>query len=284
MSETSLKSAIPAMVNALEYLSSKSNNVEEGDYIGEDGLLYCGKCHTRKQSRINILGEERTPFCMCKCKAEKVKEEERRREIAKKAEEYRDNAFDDREMLNWTFANDDGGNERVTNAMKRYCDNFSVFVKQGKGLLLYGDVGRGKTYAAVSVVNELINRGYPCKATDFKRIENDLNDRNTQRNAYLDEFRKYALLVIDDLGAERKSEYMQEIVYNVIDSRYRWGLPFIVTTNLSIEEIKSPTDMSFKRIYSRILERCHPVLVDGKDRRRMKIRNEYDDMNDLLGL
>ena len=284
MSEVGLKSAIPLMIDHLEYLSKKSNNVEKGDYIGDDGLLYCGKCHTKKQSRIIILGEERTPFCMCKCKAEKVKEEERQREIARKAEEYRDKAFDDIEMLNWTFENDDGSNEKITNAMKRYCDNFPNFVKHGKGLLLYGDVGRGKTYAAISIVNELIRRGYPCRATNFKRIENDINDNFSQRNVYLDEFKKYALLVIDDLGVERKSEYMQEIVYSVIDSRYRCGLPLIVTTNLSMDEIKNPTAISCSRIYSRILERCHPVFVDGKDRRKVKIRNEYGGMNDLLGL
>ena len=42
----------------------------EGDYIGEDGIWYCGKCHTPMQTRVIMLGEERTPFVPCRCRQE----------------------------------------------------------------------------------------------------------------------------------------------------------------------------------------------------------------------
>ena len=77
---------------------------------------------------------------------------------------------------------------------------------------------------------------------------------------------------------------MLEQVYNIIDSRYRAGLPLIVTTNLSIAEIKRPKDIRLDRIYSRILERCHPIEVKGVDRRRKKAGSDYDETKKILGM
>lgn len=273
------------MVNGLEQLAAMSNRVEEGDYINEeDGLLYCGKCHTKKQTRINILGEERTPFCLCKCKAEQAEEARKQEELRKKVAKYQETAFDEREMLKWTFENDDGENPALIAALKKYVENFPRFVKEGKGLLFHGDVGTGKTYAAVSIANDLINKGYPCRATYFSKIVRDLGSTFDKQQDYLDEFNRYALLIIDDLGVERNSEYVKEIVWSVIDSRYRSGLPLIVTTNLSIEQIKSPDNIADKRIYSRILEMCHPIHISGRDKRKMKVREEYGEMKELLGI
>lgn len=61
------------------------------------------------------------------------------------------------------------------------------------------------------------------------------------------------MLIIDDLGVERSSEYALEQVYNVVDSRYLSRLPFIVTTNLTLNELKKPLDLARARIYDRIL-------------------------------
>ena len=75
----------------------------------------------------------------------------------------------------------------------------------------------------------------------------------------------YSLLIIDDLGVERNTEYAMEQMFTVIDSRYRSKKPLIVTTNLKLEEIKNPPDLAHARIYDRILERCAPVLFSGKN-------------------
>ena len=187
-------------------------------------------------------------------------------------------------MQNWTFENDDMANERITKAMRNYVDNFADLKKHGKGLLLYGSIGKGKTYAACEVANALIDKGYPVLVTNFARLTNTIQGKFEGKQEYIDSLNQFQLLVIDDLGAERKSEYMQEIVYNIIDSRYRAGLPFIITTNMTIEEIKTPTDIGNARIYDRIIERCFPIEVNGKNRRRKKVIAEYDEMKKLLGL
>jgi DNA replication protein DnaC len=77
---------------------------------------------------------------------------------------------------------------------------------------------------------------------------------------------------------------MQEIVFNVIDSRYRAGLPLIVTSNLTAEEIKNPADISYQRIFSRLLEMCVPIEVKGEDRRRKILKNSFSEYSELLGI
>ena len=76
---------------------------------------------------------------------------------------------------------------------------------------------------------------------------------------------EYDLLIIDDLGVERSTEYAMEQMFFVIDSRYRSRRPMIITTNLKLSELKNPPDLAHARIYDRILERCAPILFDGKN-------------------
>jgi DNA replication protein DnaC len=192
--------------------------------------------------------------------------------------------FPDSDMQKWTVANDDLQNPRITQAMQKYVENFPELRKKGQGLLLYGTVGTGKTYAAAEVANALIDKGYSALVTNFARIANTVGGMYGGKQDYYDSLNRFDLLVIDDLAAERKTEYMQEIVYNVIDSRYRAGLPMIITTNLTAEELKNPQDITNKRIFDRVMERCHPVLVEGINRRHKKVKEEFAGINDLLGL
>ena len=258
----------------------------EEDYIGEDGLKYCGKCHTRKQHRGHVFDREIVVSCICKCRAEELEAEERRREMFKKQKTIDQNrrmGFPESDMENWTFEQDDGAHPGIMRAMKIYVDNFAELSKQGKGLLLYGDVGTGKTFAAACVVNALIDVGYPCMMTNFARVLNTLWGTEKKQD-YIDNLNSFRLLVLDDLGAERRSEYSQEQVFNVIDARYRAKLPLIITTNLEIDEIKNPKDIGNARIYDRILEMCHPIRLSGSNRRRKKIREDFHDMNKLFEL
>ena len=85
------------------------------------------------------------------------------------------------------------------------------------------------------------------------------------RTAFLDSLGDYDLLIIDDLGVERNTEYALEQMFSIIDSRYRCNKPLIVTTNLKLDELKHPPDLAHARIYDRILERCAPILFAGKN-------------------
>ena len=266
-----------------------ANKAAEGDYIGEDGLLHCHKCNGAKQTKIIYpFGnhEERIVPCLCPCeKAKRDAEEAERKQddFRRLVNRNREMGFPEREMQKWNFENDDMTNPRITEAMKKYVENFEDLRKQGKGLLLYGNCGTGKTYAACEVANALIDKGYPALVTNFARIINTLQG-TFEKQEYIDSLNKFQLIVIDDLGIERDTAYAKEQVFNVIDSRYRLGLPMIITTNLTMDKIQKNDDIGNSRIYDRILERCHPIEVKGVSRRRKALQNEYNDMKSLLGL
>ena len=77
---------------------------------------------------------------------------------------------------------------------------------------------------------------------------------------------------------------MQEQVFAICDARYRSGLPMIITTNLTAEEIKNPQEVGYARIYDRILERCFPIAVMGESRRRQEVKDSFTDIKEKLGL
>lgn len=271
---------------AIEQRAAAAIKTEAGDYK-KDGLLHCGKCRTPKQCFVEVFGEIRTPPCLCKCAKEaRDREDEARRqqEFADKVQRYRSVGFPESEMSNWTFAADDGSNPKMSAAMRNYVQHFPELQAQGKGLLLFGNVGTGKTFLAACVANALIDKGIPCLVTNFARIANTVQGLFEGRQEYYDSLNKFPLLVLDDLSAERKTEYMQEIVFNVIDARYRAKLPLIVTTNLTREELMKPADITYQRIFSRLFEMCTPIEIAGADRRHAALKNDIVATKQLLGL
>ena len=271
----------------IDGLIRKSNDLRKPDDYIRDGLVYCGKCHTPKQCRVEILGVMQTPMCMCKCmKAEYDREQEelRRKERQQRIERNRNVGFPDAEMMNWTFDRDDRTNQKPSDVCRRYCEAFREMFSKGKGLLLFGTVGTGKTFLAACVANRLIDDGYTCMVTNFSRLTNRLTGSFEGRQEFLDSLNQYDLLVIDDLASERNTEFMNEIVFSIIDSRYRSGKPLIVTTNLSADELKYPKDLSKQRVFSRLFEMCFPIEVKGQDRRKQKMIDDHAEMKGLLGL
>lgn len=277
---------LSGMLEKIEMNASQNIKINDGDYV-KDGLIMCGKCHTPKQCRVTIAGEIRTPMCLCKCEQERLAEEEKeleRQEREMRIKEMKRIGFPDSELSRCTFDVDDHSNEKVSRIAHNYVDHFKEMKKKGKGLLFYGSVGTGKTFISACIANELINQGHPCLVTNFARITNTISGMYEGKQEYLDRLDRFHLMVIDDLSSERDTEYVSEIVQNVIDSRYRSGLPLIITTNLTSEELKHPAEIRKQRIYSRIFEMCVPVEVAGKDRRKAKLISEHEEMTRILGL
>lgn len=255
----------------------------EKEYMGEDGLLHCSVCHAKVQTKVSFLDKEKIVRCICDCRLKERKAyEDRQRKEAQ--ERVRKVCFAETNMWDWTFENDSRENEQLSNAMMNYAEKFDEFLKDGQGLLLSGTVGTGKTYFAACIANRLIDKGYRALMTNFARLTNQIQGTFDGKQALIDDLNRYPLLILDDLGAERKSEFMQEMVFNIIDSRYRSGLPFIITTNLSLEEIKKPQDLTCSRIYDRILERCFPIEMTGASKRRQAVKNTYFETKKKLGL
>jgi DNA replication protein DnaC len=90
------------------------------------------------------------------------------------------------------------------------------------------------------------------------------------------------LLIIDDLGVERSTDFALEQVYAVVNERYKSGLPLIVTTNLAISEIREAQDEAHDRIFSRLLEMCTPIQIQGNDRRVTISKEKHELTEEVL--
>ena len=256
-----------------ETLIARSNaaiEVFENDYE-QDGILYCGNCNTRKQVTIPMGTTVVSVMCLCKCKTaerDTQEEEERQRQEVERISRLRSQGIQDKAVQSWTFANDDGRSPVMTAKATKYCARWREMYKENIGLLCWGGVGTGKTYFAACIANTLLDDGVPVLMTNFPKIINALSGFHTEdKNAYIDSFDNYWLLIIDDLGAERQSEFAQEIVFSVIDARYKSGKPTIITTNMTLDDMKNPKTMMCERIYDRIREMCMPVKFEGESRR-----------------
>lgn len=188
--------------------------------------------------------------------------------------------FQDSALYNWTFENDNGRNPLISKA-KTYADKWSDMLSKNIGLLLWGEVGTGKTYFAACIANALVENGASVRMTNFSAILNDLFYEN-DKNQYIGRLNNHSLLIIDDLGIERDTDYALEQVYNIIDTRYKSGKPFIVTTNLAIAEIKNPVDTAHKRIYDRVLEMCVPIKFCGESLRTQKASDKMKSARKLF--
>ena len=233
----------------------------------ETGLLMCGKCHTRKQKKIFFLGEERIVSCLCRCAAERLEKENARREAEEdlmRIRQMKSAGLQDKAFYNYTFERCDASQENAIYA-KRYAEHFSELAQTGQGLLFWGNVGTGKTFLAGCIANALLDWKIPVLMTSFPKILNALGGLySAERNEYLASLNRYSLLVIDDMGIERESQYTLETVYVVIDERYKSCKPFIITTNIQLEKLKNPHDLEHARIYDRIMERWMPVYFGGR--------------------
>jgi DNA replication protein DnaC len=144
----------------------------------------------------------------------------------------------------------------------------------GKGLLLMGKEGTGKTHVAVAILKEVLRKGYSGLYWNvpelFLELRRTMNESAEQNEADLfDEALKADLLVLDDLGAERTSEYVMDRLYVLINGRYQNDTATVITTNRTLEELRAQIG---KRIASRICEMCVSVEFPPGDYRLQNLR------------
>ena len=115
-------------------------------------------------------------------------------------------------MQHWTFANNHGQNPQMQLA-QRYVDHWPEMREKNVGLLLWGGVGTGKSFMAGCIANALMEQEVAVCMTNFARIMNELNNAFSGRNEVVDKLCGYLLLVIDDFGMERGTEYALEQMF-----------------------------------------------------------------------
>ncbi len=258
---------------------------EPEDYTGEDGLLYCGKCHTPKQFRMTAPPMEgRILPCSCQCEQERQEQKAAEQEAQRHRQVVADlkhKGFTDPAMREWTFANDNGKCPQMKHA-RFYVEHWDTMQEENIGYLLWGGVGTGKSYFAGCIANALMEQEVAVRMTNFALILNDLTASFEGRNEYISRLCRAPLLILDDFGMERGTEYGLEQVYNVIDSRYRSRRPLIVTTNLSLQDLQHPQDTAHARIYDRLLEMCAPIRFSGENFRKTTAQDKLARLKNLM--
>lgn len=274
------------LTGVLPISESGAERLAEGDHIGEDGLVYCGKCGSRKQLRVKFGDKTHVVRCVCKCESKELEEKKRQEEYEEQMrrinrlkeasmmdKKYREVTFDKYEVRE--------ENKKVFEMAKKYADRFQDMYKKNQGLLLYGPVGTGKSFTAACIGNYLLDNAKPVIMTSFVKILQDIWE-NGREAEYITILNSASLLIVDDLGTERETDYALEKVYNIIDSRVRANKPMIITSNLELNDMMECEDIRKKRIYDRILECCYPMYVGGKSFRMMKAAQRFDEMKDFL--
>lgn len=250
-----------------------------GDFRDEDGMLCCGICKRPKEAKVELFGFLKTVPCACACamnewnrKEAAFKEQQRKVAIR----QLRVNGIQDEGLRDRRFA--DAEMTPQLEKCKDYAEHFEEFKAENIGMIFLGPVGNGKTHAAACIANSLIDRGIPVLMTSFPRILNS----GYEKNALVREAQAFDLVIIDDLGAERQSEYALETVQYFLDERYKSGKPTIITTNLGKSDLENPKNMDYKRIYDRVLEMCLPMTFPARDRRKEKAEEKSKRAKELM--
>ena len=118
--------------------------------------------------------------------------------------------------------------------------------------------------------------------TSFVKLLETMQGFSEDDGALIARLNRAKLLIIDDLGAERSTDFALEKVYDIVDSRYRAKLPIILTTNLSMTEMKESADIRYTRIYDRIFEMCYPMQFTGRSWRKAEAARRFDEMKNFL--
>ncbi len=151
----------------------------------------------------------------------------------------------------------------------QYLEDWEENREAGRGLYFCGDVGSGKTHLAVAVMNELITRKrVPSLFVTVPELLDNLrgsyNDPGRNLDEWMDAVKNADVLVLDDLGSERVTEWVRERIFVIVNHRYREALPTIFTSNIGPEEL--PTQLG-ERTASRIISMCEGVELTGEDYR-----------------
>lgn len=120
-------------------------------------------------------------------------------------------------------------------AVRAYADGFSDNFRLGRGLLLLGDIGTGKTHLACGVLTEAISQGYKGIFTSatglFANLKEEFGGKRREGESAAETCARRDLLVIDDIGAHRGTDWEVGVLHQILDARYAERLPTILTSN-----------------------------------------------------
>ena len=277
------------MIYEDKVLTKEHIKVEEGDYLcADDHLLYCGRCHTPKQVRIQLNGQPKIMNCLCRCGTEKRDAEEeawKRRDRMNRIKRLRVEGLQIPLGRTYTFAHDDGSNPKMEFA-RSYVKSWNNCREKNLGLFLTGGVGSGKTFFAGCIANALIDEGVPVMMVSIPRmLQTMMALQQWDLAQYICEIDQYSLLILDDYDPENLTPAQRRLLFTIIDRRYGRKQPMIIISARSMEVLKaiSKVDVLSEGNLGRILEVCQPIAFLDKDFRSKRIQSRRELARTIIG-
>jgi DNA replication protein DnaC len=172
--------------------------------------------------------------------------------------------------ISFELAENDGIAPDVLDAVREFADQVEDRLDSGRGLWLMGDVGTGKTTLAMLVSKAAAEAGRTVAIYSLPRLLARIRrtyDGEPGEDSYLEFFDRLTsvdLLHIDDLGAEKRSDWVLEQLYAIVDERYQSQRSMVVTSNLDPDQLKEQIG---SRVVSRLAEICRELPLWGDDLR-----------------
>jgi len=198
----------------------------------------------------------------CDCRALKAKRKQSRRLGTGIPKRFRGVGFDRQPIADMDPA--------LTREIRLFVRDVDSNLAKGRGLWLFGDVGTGKTSLAMLVSKAALEAGRSVAIYSLPRLLSDIKETYEDRSerSYMQLFERLVgvdLLHIDDLGAEKRTDWVLEQLYSIINERWQEQRSIIVTTNLvDVDELR---DQIGPRTVSRLHEMCDLIPIMGRDRR-----------------
>lgn len=189
-------------------------------------------------------------------------------EAQKQAENVLGAKFAERSFENFEI---DGNNKNAYAECKKYAENLGRHTTQG--LIITGPVGVGKTHLAAAILKTAFAKGIPGAMVSIPSLLAEIRKgiREGEGNGLAEKVATRFFVVMDDLGAEKTTEWVQEELYIIINSRYEKKLPTVITTNCSFKELVEKVG---ERVADRLREMCLPIVITGESARPKKRKLE----------
>lgn len=166
----------------------------------------------------------------------------------------------------------------------RYVEQYLEMEDMGKGLYFYSNTkGSGKTLLSIAIINELIIKYkikplYISVVNMLNEMKHSFSSKESNRNFYslMESFKHAPLLVMDDLGVEKTTDWSEEVLTQILDERMSYKCPTIITSNMPIQSLQNKYPAG--RIKSRIEKMTFPVVMPEESVREIISKQENDEI------
>jgi DNA replication protein DnaC len=245
---------------------------------------YCKQEVPKKE--ITLFGKTRWVQPVCQCEADKQAEDIKKAEDKLKESDLKRTfsihdlgaRFNDSKFTNFVVRE---GSEKCFKLAQKYVQEFDEW--EGESLMFWGEPGNGKSHLATAVANELTEKGkrvvFISMPDLLEKIKATFNRDNKETEAdIMRGLQLCDLLIIDDIGAEKVSDWVQEVIFRIVDGRYKKMKPIMATSNLEPKEL---AERIGKRAYDRLIEISQPIKNEATSYRREKAKARMERFKDL---